>query len=171
MRNQCPKTMATRNIKYLALVLLIVSLLLIFFLINTDVLTVYDITSKKVLLEIPLVDDKFSLWYIHSIQLTPNYENFKINKGEMILYETVYETVGVGLPSVNEGSFYMKDGKMVMSMNRVFDEILLRIYPIPNNSIIVNNKKYRLLDYAKSEDLIKLSVHRGYNPIYYTGGR
>lgn len=170
MRDQCPKIMDRIKLLYLLLLnVLIIFLLVVFFLMNTDVLTVYDITSNKALLEIPLFDDRFSLWYVHSIQLTPNYENFKVENGKMILYETVYETVGVGLPSVNEGSFYMKDGKMIMTMDRVFDEILLRVYPKPDNSIIVGNKKYRLLDYAKSENLIKLSIRRGYIPLYFIG--
>ncbi|WP_162523489.1 DUF1850 domain-containing protein [Calorimonas adulescens] len=137
-----------------------------FYLARIDVLSVYDQTTGKLLFEVPLLDDRFSLWYIHSIQLTPSYENFMVKNGKMILYETVYETVGVGLPSINEGSFYMKDGKMVMKLHREFKEILLRIYPKPDNSIVVRGKKFRLMNYAGSEDLIRLSIHKGYNPLY-----
>ncbi|MDI6600846.1 MAG: DUF1850 domain-containing protein [Thermoanaerobacteraceae bacterium] len=150
-------------------IVLSIFLLAGFFLAGTDVLSVYDVTSNRLLLDIPLLDDRFSLWYIHSIQLTPSFENFIVKGKKMILYETVYETVGVGLPSVDEGSFYMRDGKMVMTLHREFEEILLRIYPKPDNSIIVRGKKYRLMDYAESEDLIRLSIHRGYNPLYFIG--
>lgn len=110
-------------------------------------------------------DLTFSIGYIHSVELTPAEEFFKITKdNKVVLYKTIYESFGVGLPfSQKENRFDITKGKFVLERERVMDSIKMRISPIPKHWIVVNNVKYKLLDLIKKpEDLINIYVKEYY---------
>jgi len=81
-----------------------------------------------------------------SVEKTQAEELFKIDKvGNIILWETVYEDYGVGLPFLpEEGQLEVKDGKFILKMNRSFKEINMTISPIAEHYLKINNKKYML---------------------------
>lgn len=96
--------------------------------------------------EYKLKKNEFSIGYKHSVEKTQAEELFKVNKsGDIILWETVYEDYGVGLPFLpEEGQLEVRDGKFILKMNRSFKEINMTISPIAEHYLKINNKKYML---------------------------
>ena len=78
----------------------------------------------------PLIGDvDLKINYIHSVQKTPVEECLKINKFDKIrLYETRYQSFGVGLPfSEEDGEFHQEGNFFVLKMNRQFKNLFLRV--------------------------------------------
>ena len=75
---------------------------------------------------------RFSLSFIHSVQLTPVVENFVIEDSYRItLDSTEYQSLGVGLPFLKEdGVFHTEQNKFIVSeMNRSHRQLNLRTGP------------------------------------------
>lgn len=123
------------------------------------VLVITDVEKDKKF-EFIIPERKFVLSYIHSVQHTPAFEYMKINDDNTIeLVETRFYSLGIGLPSSDEnGAFENEDGEFVLKFNRIYEEINLRISPIPEHSIEINGVDYSLLDFADPEDRVNLKV-------------
>lgn len=121
------------------------------------ILIIYDTENKKESI-IDVSSNKFTLTFIHSVQQTPVYEFFKIREDNTLsLVKTEFSSFGIGLPYTDEGGkFKIKDDKFILEFERNFDKIPIRISPIPQHSIIVNNKTYPLLKFADPENLIEI---------------
>lgn len=72
------------------------------------------------------IDLKIS--FIHSVQKTPVEELLEVKPFHKIrLYETKYQSFGVGLPFLEEeGDFYQDGNVYILKMNREFDNLTLR---------------------------------------------
>ncbi|WP_053955453.1 DUF1850 domain-containing protein [Inediibacterium massiliense] len=146
--------------KIIVLCILIVGLILIRNMKCEKVLVVEDV-DEHVKNEFILLDPKFTIGYTHSVLLTPVEEFFQVKDShKLFLYETIYESFGVGLPySQEEGDFQIKDGKFILKIQRNFDAIHLRVSPIPKHWLSVGDHRYELIDLVKKpDDLIKIYV-------------
>lgn len=101
-----------------------------------------------------------SLRFIHSVERTPVLEKYKVNgQHKLVLYETEYESFGVGLPFLaSEGRFHAKDGRFVMEMDRVFPSVSLRTGPEAQLTLTVNSQQYPLYQMLPSGALVRLSA-------------
>lgn len=100
---------------------------------------------------------EFSLRYIHSVHLTPVYENFVIQTdGTFLLISTRYQSYGVGLPSLpEEGTLRLQDGWMILeNLQRPFSEIRLRVGPEAKLSLLVAGKTYPLHEWFSPGSLL-----------------
>lgn len=78
----------------------------------------------------PLIGEvNLRIRYIHSVQKTPVEEYLKVKTfGKIKLYETRYQSFGVGLPFLgSEGEFYQDGDFYVMDMEREFKSLILRV--------------------------------------------
>ncbi|TCO70175.1 DUF1850 domain-containing protein [Marinisporobacter balticus] len=128
------------------------------FLKEEKVLIVEDL-DKKMKTEYVLPDKTFTLGYIHSVLLTPAEEYFKVeDDNNLMLYKTIYESFGVGLPfSQEKWEFDIKNGKFILNIKRSCDLIHLRVSPIPKHWLSIGEDRYELINLVKEpEDLVKI---------------
>ena len=85
--------------------------------------------SGDILVEPLIGESKIKISYIHSVQKTPVEEYLKVKAfGKIKLYETRYQSFGVGLPFLeSEGVFYQDGDYYVMDMERTFNDLALRV--------------------------------------------
>ncbi len=149
------------RLRFEVLIFLFIFLLAIFFSnyrIVKEKTLILENARQKTITAIGVPDRRFSLNFIHSVQKTPVHEFFFISvNNKLVLDKTTYHSLGVGLPfSEENGKFLNKNGEFVLSMNREFESIPIRISPIPKHSITVGGKEYPLLNFADPEGLLTI---------------
>lgn len=151
-----------KSLKFFAI--LVTAALLFFFvnyrLVNTKVLII-EAEGKNIKKIIAVPEKKFTISFIHSVQKTPVYEVFEIcEDNRLILTETTYSSLGVGLPfTEEEGKFTNEQGKFKLTgMNREFTSIPILVSPIPKHTIIVGENTYPLLSIVDPDDLVKITA-------------
>lgn len=128
------------------------------FLSKEKVLVIEDV-DKNMKNEFFLPEGNFTLGYIHSVLLTPAEEYFKVgDNNKLVLYKTIYESFGVGLPySQEKWEFDIKNGKFILKVKRTIEAINLRVSPIPKHWLTIGENRYELIDLVKEpEDLVKI---------------
>ncbi|WP_300300948.1 DUF1850 domain-containing protein [Anaerosolibacter sp.] len=146
------------NKKIIVLLIMLILILSTKVVVHGKVLIVEDVDNdmKK---EFFLPEDVFTLGYIHSVLLTPAEEFFQVKQDNtLMLYKTVYESFGVGLPySQEEWQFDMENNKFVLKIERPFPSIKLRVSPIPEHWISIGEDRYEMLDLvAEPDDLVEI---------------
>ncbi len=109
------------------------------------------------------VDKSFTLYYVHSVQKTPVWENYSLGPGDrLVLNSTVYDSLGVGLPFLAvEGKLAERSGKFVLTgINRRFREVNIRAVPLARQAVIYRGKTYYYNDYFASGALVNIKVQR-----------
>lgn len=127
--------------------------------VHSKYLSVTNSDKREFLLPVP--DRKFTLSFIHSVQKTPVYEIYYIDdNNNLILKETRYYSLGVGLPFTAEsGHFSNENGEFrITGLNRKFPSISMMVSPIPGHVIIIGDKKYSLSSFTKPEESINIKA-------------
>lgn len=125
----------------------------------------YSVVGNNQGLMIPVrLNDSFFIEYTHSVFKTQVREVFRITKTELImLEETTYESVGIGLPSNTPYEFSFSDGLFKISgINQAMDNIMLRVGRIADHNLLVNDQRIGLKAYFPPETLIEIKVEEGY---------
>ena len=147
-----------RKLNFLIVIFLIAIIILSTQISNVKAVVVEDLDSYKKT-EFILPDRKFSIGYIHSVELTPAEEFLEIqDNNNILLYKTIYQDFGVGLPfSQKENVFDITKGEFILERDREMPSIKMRISPIPKHWITVNGEKHQLIDLiSQPEDLIDI---------------
>jgi hypothetical protein len=80
----------------------------------------------------PLPPDgaEFTIAYVHSVTRTPVTERYRIAGTEIVETELFFEQYGPGLPTEADagGSFTRRDGGFVVTMDRHFPGIVMRVH-------------------------------------------
>ncbi|HHW03191.1 MAG TPA: DUF1850 domain-containing protein [Thermoanaerobacterales bacterium] len=119
------------------------------------------VNADKMEFFLPVPDRKFTLSFTHSVQKTPVYEMYFIDgDNNLVLKETRYYSLGVGLPFTDEnGHFSNENGEFrITGLNRKFSSISIMVSPIPVHEIIIDGKKYPLLSFTKPEESINIKA-------------
>lgn len=131
-------------------------------------LQVVKARTGEVVLEVPLHSgEHFTLEYRHSVQLTPVRETFRIQDGAMVLVETEYGALGVGLPFGGEGDFELGEGRCfrLSGLDRRFHQVFLWVSEIAGHQLEIRGRKFDLLTLAGSDSLVELRLGYGlYRP-------
>ncbi len=131
----------------LILVLLIVGIYFSFYKFHKNLLIV-DAKTGKTLLSFNVEDkDIFEISFIHSVSLSPVYEYYRIEDGNIVLYETDFSYSSAGLPTETEGEEKLimeKDKFKLVNMNRAFKEINYGIVKEWNFKLYIKGKEYNL---------------------------
>jgi hypothetical protein len=119
--------------------------------------------NSRIVAEIPLKDNRFDHVYVHSIHLTPVVERFKVmpdsaGKPLLHLFELVYESCGVGMPSDTENGFHLVDGKFILDMARDFAVIPLMVSTVEGHGVVANDHFYPFTDWVPQETLLFLTA-------------
>lgn len=79
--------------------------------------------------------DGFSLSFIHSINLSPVDEDFRVSDDGSIWLERVrFDQLSTGMPSGDEDGFALIDGRFTTTPRRILPEIAVRVSPIPGHT-------------------------------------
>ncbi len=131
----------------LILVLLIVGIYFSFYKFHKNLLIV-DAKTGKTLLSFNVEEkDIFEISFIHSVSLSPVYEYYRIEDGNIVLYETDFSYSSAGLPTETEGEEKLimeKDKFKLVNMNRTFKEINYGIVKEWDFKLYIKGKEYNL---------------------------
>lgn len=107
-------------------------------------------------------NDSFAIEYMHSVLKTQVKDLFRITRqAEIILEETVYESMGIGLPTNTPYEFSLSDGKFhIRGINQAMPEILLRVGRIANHKVLIGDQEIILKDYFPPETLLIIKTEK-----------
>ena len=109
----------------------------------------------------PMIHDvNIKISFIHSVQKTPVEEYLRVERlGKIILYETHYQSFGVGLPFLlDEGDFHQEGDTFILKMNREFNDLALRIGKNTQHTLDIDGEILPLYKMLKAGDRIDISV-------------
>lgn len=106
---------------------------------------------------LPLREKTFSLVYEHSTHHSDVYEDYKIERGKLHLYQTRFEDLGVGMPyDLIDGPFEFEDGKMLVKYDRTFESVTLRISPYAKHRICIQGEMINLNNFTQDEESLTI---------------
>jgi len=148
--------------------IIILSALAIFFfcsLIPCHVLRIEAIRKNRpVFAYIVRPNDQFSTKYIHSVELSPVREYFKIDKNfRIVLYETTFSSSNTGLPTTLSGDeklYTNGDHLRISNMHRIVPQLDLWVNEKYDNSLTLGNGRILELPSLAGDTLLRVTVER-----------
>ena len=106
--------------------------------------------------------DEFEIRYTHSVARTLVIEKFRVTPDrQMLLYETVYQDFGAGLPSEPDEGAKMEltpFGVRITGMERVMSSIPLRVGSIARHQIAFGSDVVDLISLVESGERVDIAV-------------
>lgn len=139
------------------IIILLILLLIILFSININVLVLYHYQEEKPLMIFKIQPkDEFTVKWIHSVELTPWEEIFRIdNNYKIILDRTRFQQFGAGVPDSAGTKTEIKDGYIIFSgINQKIDIIPYGISSFAKHTFSFNNKDFALYKMVNDGDRI-----------------
>lgn len=110
------------------------------------------------------VDSGFTLSFIHSINLSPVDEDFEVtDAGRMHLLAVRFDQLSTGMPSGDEDGFSIENGRFVTRPDRSFDELQVRVSPVPGHVLTAEGRTRALTHWAPVGGLLVLRPARPYD--------
>ncbi len=92
--------------------------------------------------------------FTHSVHQTRVDESFRVSAGTLELFETRFDTYGVGIPTDAGDGFRDEDGRFVVLMTRRFDTLPVRVSHLPGDGLLVGGKLREFTEWFKAQDLV-----------------
>ena len=151
--------------KWKLLIILAAALTAAFSLIPLHVLKIDAVKEERpVLVWAVRPGDEFSLGYIHSVELSPVWDYFRIDESyRIVLYETTFQSLNTGLPSTIAGDERLireGDHFRISGMNRSLPFIELQVQERTDNTLIVGGVESFKLHTLIGDTLLKISVKK-----------
>lgn len=142
-----------------------VAALFFFSLIPCHVLRIEAVRKNQtVFIQIIRPDYRFSTRYIHSVELSPVREYFKIDKNfRIVLHETTFASCNTGLPTTLSGDekFYtVGDHMRISNMHRVLPELNLWVNQKYNNTLTLGDGEVLELPSLAGNTLLRVAVEK-----------
>ena len=104
--------------------------------------------------------DEFVLEYTHSVHKTPVKDYYAVtDNGQMLLIKTAFSTFGAGMPYESQYEFSIEDGFFVInSINRPVESFLMRIVPLADHRLVLEDQTIYLNDLVPTGTLILVSI-------------
>jgi len=107
--------------------------------------------------------NEFALGFIHSVELSPVWDYFRVDDSyRIILYETEVRSFNTGLPSTLTGEERLhreRDGYRISGMNRVLPSIDLWVHEKTDNTLKVKDDSLKLYSLA-GNTLLKIRIRQ-----------
>lgn len=117
-------------------------------------------TDKELARYTPDLTGSFSLSFVHSVSLTPVVDHYEIRPSGIHQTAEVFEAHGAGLPSfagdVGTTGWHRRDGKFVLTMDRKFPRIQLRIQRTYFNTLHIADQDITLADFGTNSIGLKI---------------
>lgn len=106
--------------------------------------------------------EKFTIWYTHSVQLTPVTETYRVEGDKIILTDSFFYSLGAGLPSITPYKFRIREGGF--EIYDIDEELEYLVYRTgaerANHKIIFEDDEYDFLDFSKARTGIKFEIDK-----------
>lgn len=107
-------------------------------------------------------NNAFALEYVHSVDLTPVIEIYRLNEvGDIIVNEINYKSFGAGMQATKPATGYFaqdSDWIILRDINRVVERYILRVGNIANQRIRCAKRTINLLDYVGQGERILITA-------------
>jgi len=119
--------------------------------------------GSPVFVRIARPGNEFALGFIHSVELSPVWDYFRVDDSyRIILYETAIRSFNTGLPSTLTGEERLhreRDGYRISGMNRVLPSIDLWVHEKTDNTLKVKEDSLKLYPLA-GNTLLKIRIRQ-----------
>ena len=119
--------------------------------------------GSPVFVRIVCPGSEFALGFIHSVELSPVWDYFRIDDSyRIILYETAIRSFNTGLPSTLTGEERLhreRDGYRISGVNRVLPSIDLWVHERTDNTLKVKEDSLKLYSLA-GNTLLRISIRK-----------
>ena len=106
---------------------------------------------------------EFALGFIHSVELSPVWDYFRVDDSyRIILYETAVRSFNTGLPSTLTGEEELhreRDGYRISGVNRALPSIDLWVHERTDNTLKVKDDSLKLYSLA-GNTLLRISIRK-----------
>ena len=120
--------------------------------------------NKTVFVHIVQPDYRFSTSYIHSVELCPVREYFKIDRNfSAVLYETTFSSCNTGLPTTLSGDEKLHtdgDHLRISNMHRILPELNLWVNEKYGNTLTLGDGEILKLPSLAGDTLLRVTVER-----------
>ena len=122
------------------------------------------VKNRTVFVQTIRPDYRFSTRYIHSVELCPVGEYFKIDSNfRIVLYETTFSSCNTGLPTTLSGDekFHIdRDHMRISSMHRVLPELDLWVNKKYDNTLTLGDGEVLELPSLAGDTLLRITVDK-----------
>jgi hypothetical protein len=119
--------------------------------------------GKPVFVRIVSPGSEFALGFIHSVELSPVWDYFRVDDSyRIILYETAIRSFNTGLPSRLTGEERLhreRDGFRISGVNRELPSIDLWVHERTDNTLKVRDDSLKLYSLA-GNTLLRISIRK-----------
>lgn len=107
-------------------------------------------------------EQHFALKWIHSVEKEEWVEFYEIKDDALFLSTTQFKTFGAGVPSTLNDSkqVALKDGFVVMEINRSYPSLQLVVSENVNSTLIISDKEILLFELAGDYEPVTISVQK-----------
>ena len=120
--------------------------------------------NRTVFVHIIRPNDRFSTSYIHSVELCPVREYFKIDrKFRVVLYETTFSSCNTGLPTTLSGDEKLHtdgDHLRISNMHRILPQLDLWVNEKYDNTLTLGDGGILKLPSLAGDTLLRVTVER-----------
>lgn len=104
--------------------------------------------------------ESFIVEYTHSVQLTPVSELYTIDKNNIILSESYFQSYGAGLPSTTPYSFEITEkGFRIYEINEIMEYLIYRTgAERANHRLILRDKEYTFLEFTEPRVGVEFNI-------------
>lgn len=105
-------------------------------------------------------DATFAVTYVHSVTRTPVIERYRIAGDAIVQTEIDFQQHGPGLPTEPDagGTFTQRDGAMVMTLARAFDEVVMRVHRDQSPRLLVAGRSIDLAAFGNRAVALRASA-------------
>ena len=106
-----------------------------------------------------LIEDEFTIGWIHSVEKEPWFERYTVYNNQLYLKETYFKTFGAGTPS--EGTFIeTDDGYVHFMINKPVQEINLVASDNVKTTIYTKNEEIKLYKLVEDYSSISFKIQK-----------
>jgi hypothetical protein len=143
-------------------------LVVIALLVNLPILSGLEIADRKtgdLLAFFPVrTGEQFTIRFTHSIAKTPVDELFRVDpSGDIVLYETDYQSFGAGLPFDVEGKerLLTENGHYrLVNMDRHLPDFLMAVGTVANHQLLIKGKQIPFTQFAQPGESVRISIKK-----------
>lgn len=122
--------------------------------------------TGKILTSYPMEEGgEFSVRFIHSVNKSPVEDKYRIENGEIVVYETVYYNFGAGVQTELEDGqtlTYGDDGAMIVSgFNKPIADLSYNVSPVYDHVLWVNGEEVSLRQLCGEDRFVSFSYEKG----------
>ena len=130
-----------------------------------DCLILWNGRTGNILESYPMEEGgEFSVRFKHSVNKSPVEDRYRIENGEIVVYETVYYNFGAGVQTeLEEGQVltYGEDGSMIISgFDKPIAELSYNVSPVYDHILRVNGEEVSLRSLCGEDRFVSFSYEK-----------